>query len=33
VVAGRGRASVAGRFRPGKEVNRTLTVGENMMGK
>ena len=32
VAAGRGRESVDGRLRPGKEVRRTLTVGEAMMG-
>jgi hypothetical protein len=32
VAAGKGRESVDGRLRPGKEVRRTLTVGEAMMG-
>lgn len=31
VVAGKGRERVDGRLRPGKEVRRTLTVGEAMM--
>lgn len=31
VVAGTGRVRVGGRFRPGKEVKRTLTVGDGAM--
>ena len=31
VAAGNGRERVDGRLRPGKEVRRTLTVGEDMM--
>ena len=32
VAAGNGKERVEGRLRPGKEVRRTLTVGEAMMG-
>jgi hypothetical protein len=33
VSAGRGRESVQGRFNPGKDVKRTLTVGKAMLDR
>ena len=33
VVASRGRERVDGRLRPGKDVKRTLTVGEAMVSR